>query len=48
MVYFDQIHFLDTGMQNGDDALQSINLVSSGQLVKMLINLKPQNSLLKV
>ena len=46
MVYFDQIlltftfyHSLDTGMQNGDDALPSISLAAIGQLVKMLITL---------
>ena len=42
MVYFDQIlltytfeHCLATGMQNGNDALQSIGLAGIGQLVKV-------------
>ena len=34
-------HFLDTGMQIGDEALPSICLAGRGQLVKMLITLKP-------
>ena len=48
MVYFDQIlhtytfeYYLDTCMQNDDEALLSISLADHGQLVKMFITLEP-------
>ena len=34
-------HCLDTGMQNDDNFLLSISLASHGQIVNMLMNLKP-------
>ena len=49
MVYFDQtLHTytfkrcLDTGMQNGDEALPSIIPASRIQLVKILITVEPR------
>ena len=43
IVYFDQIvhaytflHYLDTGMQNNDEAFLSTSLAGHGQLVKIL------------
>ena len=47
MVYFDQNlpfkskHCLDTGMQNRDEASQSISPAGRGQLMIMLITLEP-------
>ena len=35
------LHFLDTCMQNDDEALPSIILAGRGLLVKMLLNLEP-------